>query len=92
MHAIVADASGDESGSFVDGPVEMTSGRMTVAFASFALVDIPIDGRSPWKIVEEILAFLTIQTSRVMSAFALTVNLNRNPNYGTYHSTKLRNQ
>lgn len=72
--AIVANAAGHPSRTFVNSFVEVTGTRVIVTDARSASVRLLPDGRFPRQIVVKVLALLAVQSGCVVSAFASTVH------------------
>ena len=72
--AIVTDSARDSAGPLVDRLVEVTGGGMVVAVARSASVRLLSNSWLPRQIVVEVLAFLAVETCRVVGALAPAVH------------------
>lgn len=72
MLTVIANSSGYMPASFEDSLIEVTSGGVSIAFASATLVRFTSMSRSPGQIVEEVLTAFAVQSLRIVHAFAFS--------------------
>jgi hypothetical protein len=74
VSTIVTDSTGGVSRGNVDRLVEVASRGMTIAFTSFASMGHAPNGRTPRKVVVEILAFFAVHAFCVVLTIAFTID------------------
>lgn len=74
MSTVVTNTSRDPSGGFKNCRIEMAAIGVVVAIATLARVRLTTNGRSPGQVIEKVLAFLAVQSLRVVRALTASVN------------------